>query len=319
MSQLGRVTPSEGLRLRAGPGTDHDILGTFTMGEEITLLERVGDWWRVESTRGAGFVHGDFIEVIPEPAGGGTVTSPEELYTCVEGDTLSGIAAKVGVNFLEIARLNGLVEPFVLQIGQVLRLRAGIDTGGTAVVTGTATGTAVAIGTIVVQNPVDSPNETVVTSSSLQGHHRPFGGTSSCDLAVLGGNSQHAVARFNVAAPQGQEVRGRVTEVGLACRSGMLADGGRTVKLEIQRRVSGGEWARSGAWVLYAHLDPVTVTVGQEVLPTAAIGRLGPASGPQYDSPCARGSHIHVEAFGASCVVNEGERLRIHPVIELDG
>lgn len=62
----------------------------------------------------------------------GTVTStkPSTLqssdvttYTVQKGDTLSGIGKKTGVNYLTIAKLNGLKSPYILKVGQVLKIR----------------------------------------------------------------------------------------------------------------------------------------------------------------------------------------------------
>lgn len=43
-------------------------------------------------------------------------------YVVVEGDTLSAIGTATGVDWLEIAQLNGLVEPYTIVPGQVLNL-----------------------------------------------------------------------------------------------------------------------------------------------------------------------------------------------------
>ena len=43
-------------------------------------------------------------------------------YTVQPGDTVSGIANRMGVNWLEIARLNGLEPPYTIYVGQKLRI-----------------------------------------------------------------------------------------------------------------------------------------------------------------------------------------------------
>ena len=299
MSQIGTVIPSDGLRVRNGAGTEHEILGLLLQGDQVTLIERVGDWWRVDSRVGPGFVHADFVALVPD-GDGVSEPPPAEAspatYTCVPGDTLSGIGQKIGLDFRAIAALNGLVAPFAIQVGQVLRLPA--------------VAVRPSVTTIEILNPLEFEGETDVTSSSRQGHHRPYLGSCSCDVDIRGASSPGTTVRFNVAGPDGLELRGVVREVGLACKSQMLSDGGRTVKVEIQRRQAGGTWTPSGAWVLYAHLDPVDVAVGDVLAPAAEIGRLGPPSGGEYDSSCAQGSHTHIEAAGAICVVDEGSSIR---------
>ena len=43
-------------------------------------------------------------------------------YTVQPGDTVSGIANRMGVNWLEIARLNGLTPPYTIYVGQKLKI-----------------------------------------------------------------------------------------------------------------------------------------------------------------------------------------------------
>ena len=300
MSFIGRVLPQEGLRLRSGPGTQHSILGVLEKDELVDLFELTGEWWRVQSRMGPGFVHSAFVAAVPDEP-----EEPEESYTCVAGDTLFGIGRRFGLNHLEIAMLNGLVEPFALQVGQVLRIRRS---GG---------GVQPVVATISILNPFLVAGETEVTSSSLQGHHRPWLGDCSCDLDVRGVSSPGVGVHFNVVAPPGLELRGRVESVGLACRSQRLSDGGRTVKVVIEKRARSGEWLDC-AWVLYAHLDPVDVVPGALIFPGARIGAMGPANGAEYFSSCAQGSHVHMEASRARCVVNQQSVITNAPVIVLD-
>lgn len=59
-------------------------------------------------------------QVLKLPGGGGG--SAPRTYTVVRGDTLSGIGDKVGVAWREIAKLNGIGEPYTIYPNQVLRL-----------------------------------------------------------------------------------------------------------------------------------------------------------------------------------------------------
>lgn len=49
-------------------------------------------------------------------------TSTGDTYTVVKGDTLSGIGAKLKIDWKSIAELNGIKSPYVINIGQVLKL-----------------------------------------------------------------------------------------------------------------------------------------------------------------------------------------------------
>ncbi|MQA00199.1 MAG: LysM peptidoglycan-binding domain-containing protein [Dehalococcoidia bacterium] len=180
------------------------------------------------------------------------------------------------------------------------------------------------------QLSIHSPFDTtaLVTTSSTHGHHRPYGGNVSCDMDVLVPSRGTPVA-FDPAC-HGIEVRAVVESIRPACRSGKPEDGGFAVLLRLQRLDEVG-WVETGLRLLFAHLDPVTVEVG-DVLPAggARIGALGPAvaqrwpdgssacgarhgrgdpCAEEYHSSCAVHSHLHVEAFGAERVVGRGARL----------
>ena len=49
---------------------------------------------------------------------------PPATYTVLAGDTLSGIGARLGIDWKVIARLNNLEKPSLIRPGQTLRLRA---------------------------------------------------------------------------------------------------------------------------------------------------------------------------------------------------
>jgi lysozyme len=47
---------------------------------------------------------------------------PQETYVVQPGDTLSDIGAKLGVDWREIARVNGIADPDLIYVGQVLKI-----------------------------------------------------------------------------------------------------------------------------------------------------------------------------------------------------
>lgn len=52
-----------------------------------------------------------------------------DTYTVMAGDTLSGIAAKFGTTYQELAAINGIADPNVIHIGQIINLKR--DTAST--------------------------------------------------------------------------------------------------------------------------------------------------------------------------------------------
>ncbi len=53
---------------------------------------------------------------------GGTAGKSEQTYTVKLGDTLSGIAAKYGTTYQKLAAYNGIANPDIINVGQVIRI-----------------------------------------------------------------------------------------------------------------------------------------------------------------------------------------------------
>ncbi|MFJ3248329.1 LysM peptidoglycan-binding domain-containing protein [Streptomyces sp. NPDC086782] len=66
--------------------------------------------------------------VTPPPADSGSTSGSASTYTVKAGDTLSGIGAKTGVKWETIASLNGIKSPYVILVGQVLKLKDSTST-----------------------------------------------------------------------------------------------------------------------------------------------------------------------------------------------
>ena len=80
---------------------------------------------------------GDLLRIPMAKREEDTAPSPDisHTYTVVRGDTLSGIGGKVGVAWREIALLNGIVEPYTIHAGQVLKLPSAEKTSDEPVCT----------------------------------------------------------------------------------------------------------------------------------------------------------------------------------------
>ncbi|OIM23367.1 1,4-beta-N-acetylmuramidase [Oenococcus oeni] len=53
----------------------------------------------------------------------GTTAGSSAYYTIKSGDTLSGIASKYGTTYLKLASLNSIKSPYVIYVGQTLRIK----------------------------------------------------------------------------------------------------------------------------------------------------------------------------------------------------
>ncbi len=54
-----------------------------------------------------------------------------DTYTVMAGDTLSGIAAKFGTTYQELAAINGIADPNIIHIGQIIKLTGSAANGRT--------------------------------------------------------------------------------------------------------------------------------------------------------------------------------------------
>ena len=74
---------------------------------------------------------GQVLKLPGSSSGGGTPvpdpTPSDSTYTVQTGDSLSAIGAKLGLNWREIAALNGISSPYIIYTGQVLKLPGGAD------------------------------------------------------------------------------------------------------------------------------------------------------------------------------------------------
>lgn len=57
-------------------------------------------------------------DIVIEP-----ITQAPVYYTVVKGDTLSSIAKKYGMKYTDIAKMNNIVSPYIIKVGQKLRIK----------------------------------------------------------------------------------------------------------------------------------------------------------------------------------------------------
>ena len=93
--------------------------------EEIANEVIAGQWGngndRKTRLQNAGYDYNEIQDIVNKKLGGGS-SSSSKTYTVKKGDTLSGIAAKFGTTYQEIARKNGIANPNKIYPGQVLKI-----------------------------------------------------------------------------------------------------------------------------------------------------------------------------------------------------
>lgn len=57
------LVESNGLRLRAKPNTDAEILATAAYGDRVVIIRQVGDWYLVDYNLLIGYVHSDYVSI----------------------------------------------------------------------------------------------------------------------------------------------------------------------------------------------------------------------------------------------------------------
>ena len=63
-----RMRARTGSNLRAGPGTNHRVVGSLRAGQEVQVTGRAGDWLRIATPGGTAFVHGSLLVGAAGPA-----------------------------------------------------------------------------------------------------------------------------------------------------------------------------------------------------------------------------------------------------------
>lgn len=109
---------------------------TVQRGESLAIIAAQYGTTYIVLAEMNGIANPDVLHVgqvlrVPAPAGttapadsGATAPAPQPTgtYTVQRGDSLAIIAAKFNTNYIELARLNGITDPNVLHVGQVLQV-----------------------------------------------------------------------------------------------------------------------------------------------------------------------------------------------------
>ncbi len=89
------------------------------------MLLKIWNWLHQELAAINGIADPNVIhvgQIIKLKGDAASTPQGENTYTVQAGDTLSGIAAKYGTTYQELAALNGISDPNVIHVGQVLKV-----------------------------------------------------------------------------------------------------------------------------------------------------------------------------------------------------
>jgi len=62
-ARTGKVTASESLNVRSGPGTDYAKVGELAHGDTVVILHEIDGWYQIEFDGGEGYVSARYVEV----------------------------------------------------------------------------------------------------------------------------------------------------------------------------------------------------------------------------------------------------------------
>ena len=109
---------------------------TVQTGDSLSAIgAKLGlDWREIAALNGIAspyVIYTGQVLKLPGSSSGGTPTPAptpsDSTYTVQTGDSLSKIGAKLGLNWRDIAALNGISSPYIIYTGQVLKLPGGVD------------------------------------------------------------------------------------------------------------------------------------------------------------------------------------------------
>lgn len=130
--------------------TESDLLKSDEFCRECAreIAQGVFDYLGVSGNVNVALVAANSVNTGSTPSSGSssssTATPPTltgDTYTVVKGDTLSGIGAKLKITWKDIADLNGIKSPYIINVGQVLKLPTSSAASGNNSSSNTSTAT----------------------------------------------------------------------------------------------------------------------------------------------------------------------------------
>lgn len=214
----------------------------------------------------------------PQVSGGASYTHAPNYYTVRSGDTLSRIANRYGMNYLDIAALNDIAPPYRIYVNQSLRLKgsAAQRTTSTQAMAQTAPIQRQSVN-LPTQRPVTPPTQTVTTPTQRPVVPvvpvNPSSSTLASGLRWVKPSNGAIIQTFNLASNvKGTRYGGNVGDPIFAAANGQVvyaADGLKEYgNLVLVKHVDGYITA-------YAHNSKMLVKSGDNVTAGQKIAEMG--------------------------------------------
>ncbi|QHS22871.1 SH3 domain-containing protein [Virgibacillus sp. MSP4-1] len=94
------IITTDDLNIRSGPGLDYDVIGQASQNTSVQILEKSGDWFKVQFQNFAGWVSGDYVRQSPEQS-----QSLETLHISVK-DTEIAVHTKASITSPTIKKIS---------------------------------------------------------------------------------------------------------------------------------------------------------------------------------------------------------------------
>lgn len=142
-SSIG-VVETGGLRLRAQPGTDAEILANAGIGDNVVVIRQVGDWYLVDYNLIVGYMHKDYLTTYERwnvELGDGIVetgsvnlrsapdVNSELLATLSQGETAYIIGFNCGWYKVQYNGMTGYIRSDLLALMEAPKLNAQLTVG----------------------------------------------------------------------------------------------------------------------------------------------------------------------------------------------
>jgi len=143
------LVESNGLRLRAKPNTDAEILATAAFGDQVVIIRKVDDWYLVDYNLLIGYVHSDYVSVKEREnieLGNGIVEdsavnmrekpdpSSKKLATLNRGDTAYIIGFNCGWYKVQYNGLTGYIRSDLMALTEAPKTNSQAKVGKAPVV-----------------------------------------------------------------------------------------------------------------------------------------------------------------------------------------
>lgn len=135
-SPVTQAYTTSGTTVFTGPGFEQPVKGYLATGASLAIKGRTGDWYKVDTKLGSGYVYKSIVGIsqelslspkstffdkdIPLDTSRDTVTYKD--YTVVKGDGIWAISQKAGISDYELAAANNMTATTMLYPGQIIRI-----------------------------------------------------------------------------------------------------------------------------------------------------------------------------------------------------